>query len=287
MMGGGIGGSSSWVAAGRRQDDSGGCLGARWQAPPPVRRCDARPPTRISARAPACPGPHELPPPVPLPTTHSPEPAFYAVCNTRLIFPPTNVPLKLDPNKLPPLLSVPSTFRGRLKLSDQIRVARKLEYRKFLKNQEPMRLLIAPFAPASRIPAVQVPPHVIGGKTNWEEGHRLLALLYSLDPKLQLEHSRAATQSRSKLYETNIKLLCDNRPSPVNVLAECVPPAPLPEGAKCPLCGFFADAQRDGSSYILLGLFANVHLLGIACSALPSKSSWKNAPFATLLFNIC
>ena len=94
---------------------------------------------------------------------HSPEPSFYAVCSTRLIFPLTDVALKPNPNKSPPSLSVPSTFRGRLKLSDQIRVPRKLEYRKPLKDQEPMRLLLTPFAQGSRIPAVQVPPRVIAG----------------------------------------------------------------------------------------------------------------------------
>ena len=118
---------------------------------------------------------------------------FCAVRSTELILPSTNVGTKPHPHKLPPPLSVPSSFRGRLKLSDQIRVARKLEYRKSLKDQEPMRRLLAPFAPASRIPAVQVPPHVIGGQTNWEDAIDSLLFFYSLDPKLQRKHSRAAT----------------------------------------------------------------------------------------------
>ena len=56
-----------------------------------------------------------------------------------------------------------------------------------------MRLLLAPFASASHIPAVQVPQNVIGGKTNWEDVIDSLLFFYSLNPKLQLEHSRAAT----------------------------------------------------------------------------------------------
>ena len=67
-----------------------------------------------------------------------------------------------------------------------------------------------------------------------------MLFFYSLDPKLQLEHLRAATPSRSKFYETNIKLLCDNRPAPVNILNQHVPTGPLQEGAKCPLCGFLS-----------------------------------------------
>ena len=95
-----------------------------------------------------------------------------------------------------------------------------------MKGQEPMRLLLAPFAPASRIPAALVPPHVFGGKTNWEDVIDSLLFFYSLDPKLQLEHLRAATPSRSKFYETNIKLLCDNRPTPVNILIQQTKPDP-------------------------------------------------------------
>ena len=145
---------------------------------------------------------------------------------TGLVLPSTEVAGKPHADKIPPPLSVPSTWRGRLHLRDQIALARQLEFGKNLATQDALRRLLAPFFPAPDIPAVQVPPHVFGGHSNWEDVIDCLLFFFSLDTKLQEEHLQAATESRSKWYKKNIDVLCENRPTSYHIVMRFFPPSP-------------------------------------------------------------
>ena len=173
-----------------------------------------------------------------IPTTHSPKPSLSNNHRPRLIFVSSVVAREPHPRKIPPPLSVPSNFQNRLKTSDLIFIARQLEYGQSLDYQKRMRRLLAPFVPSSCALAVHVPPHVLGGKTNWAAAIDSLLFFFSLSPKLQLEHTSSATIDRSRWYIKNIARLCDNRPAPLNVLRRCLSPSPLEEGSMCPFCGF-------------------------------------------------
>ena len=166
------------------------------------------------------------------------EPSLSNNRGPRLIFVSSVVAREPHPRKIPPLLSVPSNFQNRLKTSDLIFIAHQLEYGQSLDYQKRMRRLLAPFVPSSCALAVHVPPHVLGGKTNWAAAIDSLLFFFSLSPKLQLEHTSSATIDRSRWYIKNIARLCDNRPAPLNVLLRCLSPSPLEEGSMCPFCGF-------------------------------------------------
>ena len=145
---------------------------------------------------------------------------------TGLVLPSTEVAGKPHADKIPPPLSVPRTWRGRLHLRDQIALARQLEFGKNLKTQDTLRRLLVPFFPAPDIPAVKVPPHVFGGHSNWEDVIDCLLFFFSLDTKLQEEHLQAATESRSKWYKKNIDVLCENRPTSYHIVMRFFPPSP-------------------------------------------------------------
>ena len=106
-----------------------------------------------------------------------------------------------------------------------------------------MRRLVASFAPSLRMPAVHVPAHVLGQKTNRDDAIDSLLFFYSLPRKLQLKHVSITTKSRFRFYIKNINLLDDDCPSPMNVILRCLPPSPLEEGVQCPFCGFLLAPQ--------------------------------------------
>ena len=121
-------------------------------------------------------------------TTYSPRPSLSNNHRSQLILLSTEVARKPYPRKIPPPLSVPSNFRNRLKISDLIFIARRLEYGQSSDAQKQMRRFLAPFLPSSCVPAVHVPPHVLGGKTNWAATIDSLLFFFSLPLNLQPEH---------------------------------------------------------------------------------------------------